>query len=189
MLTDKPTPFKIKPALRKWLRIIHRNLGYAMAGLCIVYGVSGILLNHIQGSDPAFRTSTATLHIAQNLTADELATIWNNMPSLPSLKKVIDRKNGQYSLMLNGGTGVYTTQTGNATYEQHTKRQFVYWINRLHYNRVKGWTPMADIFAGSLIFLALSGLFLVPSAKGIRGSGKWYLLAGIIIPIIYLILW
>jgi len=58
-------------------------------------------------------------------------------------------------------------------------------MNRLHYNRVKGWSPIADFFAGSLILLAITGLFIVKGKKGLAGSGKWYLLIGLLIPILY----
>ena len=67
-------------------------------------------------------------------------------------------------------------------------KPIAYWVNRFHYNRVKGWIPMADIFAGSLIFLAISGLFMVKGKHGIAKRGKWYLLIGILIPILYILL-
>jgi uncharacterized membrane protein YhdT len=37
------------------------------------------------------------------------------------------------------------------------------------------------------MFLAVSGLFIVKGKKGIAGSGKWYLLAGLLIPLLYVI--
>ena len=46
---------------------------------------------------------------------------------------------------------------------------------------------MADLFAFSLIFFALSGLFIVKGKKGMAGTGKWYLLAGILIPVLYVL--
>ena len=33
--------------IRKWFRIIHRHLSYVMTGMILVYGISGILLNHV----------------------------------------------------------------------------------------------------------------------------------------------
>ncbi len=47
---------------------------------------------------------------------------------------------------------------------------------------------MADIFAGSLIFLAISGLFMVKGKHGITKKGKWYLIIGLLIPILYILL-
>lgn len=88
--------------------------------------------------------------------------------------------------MLEGGVGIYAIRTGEVHYEQHTKREFVYWINKLHYNKVKGWSVMADFFAASLIFFAISGLFMVKGKHGIMQRGKWFLIAGLLIPILYL---
>ena len=91
-------------------------------------------------------------------------------------------------VFLEGGIGVYQSSTGDLSFEIHKKRVLVYWINRLHYNKVKGWSPVADFYAGALIFLAVSGLFMVRGKKGIAGYGKWYLIAGILIPVLFGIL-
>ncbi|MDR1524434.1 MAG: PepSY-associated TM helix domain-containing protein, partial [Tannerella sp.] len=88
---------------------------------------------------------------------------------------------------LNGGVGVYNSVTGIVDYEVYSKNEFVYWINKLHYNKVKGWSVMADLFAFALMFFAISGLLIVKGRKGLAGSGKWYLLAGIMIPVLYII--
>jgi uncharacterized membrane protein YhdT len=53
---------------------------------------------------------------------------------------------------------------------------------------LKGWSPVADFFAVSLLFLAFSGLFLVKGKKGLAGSGKWFLLAGLLVPLLYVLL-
>jgi hypothetical protein len=83
---------------------------------------------------------------------------------------------------------MYNSANGHVDYEKHTKKAIVYWINRLHYNKVKGWSPVADFFAVSLLFLAVSGLFLVKGKKGLAGSGKWFLLAGLLVPLLYILL-
>ena len=46
---------------------------------------------------------------------------------------------------------------------------------------------MADLFAVSLIFFAVSGLFMVPGRKGFLGRGKWFLLVGLLIPAVYVL--
>jgi hypothetical protein len=88
-------------------------------------------------------------------------------------------------LFLEGGIGIYDCTDGSLSYETHQKRVLVYWMNRLHYNKVKGWSPIADFYAGSLILLAITGLFIVKGKKGLAGSGKWYVLIGILIPILF----
>lgn len=172
----------------RWLRILHRDLGYLMAGLCAVYGISGMLLNHMDGSDPAYKSTYATVQLPAGLDGDALAQTWTSRNDAPALKRIVPIDSTHTRLMLDGGIGVYDGMTGLLDYELHHKRPFVYWINKLHYNRLEGWSVMGDIFAGSLIFFALSGLFMLRGKNGLAGRGKWFLLAGILIPVIYILL-
>jgi|AGTN01.1.fsa_nt_gi Uncharacterized protein conserved in bacteria len=179
---------KKAPKVRKWLRIIHRDVGFLMVGISLIYAVSGILLNHIDGNDPAYKTTEAVLHWDSNLSREEVAFLWDSKNELPHLKNVLKDGDGYFKLMLDGGIGTYSLHTGELQYEHHKKKQVVYWINRLHYNKVNGWTIMADLFAVALIFFAVSGLFMVAGKNGVLRRGKWFLIAGIIIPVLYLII-
>ncbi|WP_430812831.1 MULTISPECIES: PepSY-associated TM helix domain-containing protein [unclassified Carboxylicivirga] len=172
-------------AIRKWMRIIHRDLGFLMVGITIIYGISGYVLNHMDGTDPAYHTIENTVQLAQNLSAANLMGAWEQHDDLPAVKRVLPIDEEHYRLMLDGGIGVYRSTNGEVLYEHHQKKPFIHFINKLHYNRVGGWTLLADIFAFALIFFAISGLFMVKGRKGILGRGKWYLLIGIAIPIIY----
>ena len=174
--------------LSYWLRVIHRDLGFLMVGLCLVYGVSGFLLNHMDGKDPAFKTTETKVEMKKGMDADEITAQWNADSELPHLKKVLRIDDEHYRIMLEGGVGIYNSLTGVTEYETHEKRPVIYWFNRLHYNRINGWSFMGDFFAFSLVFFAISGLFMIKGKNGIAGRGKWYLLIGILIPIIYMIL-
>ena len=171
--------------LRRFLRIIHRDLGFLMVGISLVYGISGIYLNHLDGKDPAFRIEAKTVQLPANLNNDELKSAWDKDEKLPKLNKVLRIDDSQSRLFLDGGIGVYNSITGSLNYELNKKRILIYWINKLHYNKVKGWSTVADIFAVSLILLAITGLFIVTGKKGLAGSGKWYLIIGILIPILF----
>ncbi|MCD8101216.1 MAG: PepSY-associated TM helix domain-containing protein [Alistipes sp.] len=173
----------------RWLRVIHRDLGYVVVGLCLVYGISGILLNHMGESDPAYRSANHTVQLPSGLNGDGLAAAWNGAGSdLPALRRIMPIDDRHSRLMLDGGVGVYDSADGRLDYEVHRKRPFVYWINKLHYSKVRGWSVMADLFAVSLLFLAVSGLFMVRGKKGLAGRGKWYLIAGLLIPVVYILL-
>ena len=173
---------------RRILRIIHRDLGFFVVGITLVYGISGILLNHLGKNDPAFRTEAKTIQLQANLTEPELLEIWRTDNNLPPLKRIMRIDENRSRLFIEGGQGVYNSIDGSLFYEKHEKRVLIYWINRLHYNKVKGWSPVADFFAGSLILLAITGLFMIKGKKGIAGSGKWYLLIGLLVPILFGIL-
>ena len=167
------------------LRVIHRDLGFSVVGITLVYAISGIILNHLSGNDPAFYTETKTIQLPANLTETELSACWVADNTLPPLKRIMRIDEGSLRVFLEGGIGIYDAANGNLSYETHKKRVLVYWINRLHYNQVKGWSPVADFFAGSLILLAITGLFIVKGKKGLAGFGKWYVLIGILIPILF----
>lgn len=171
----------------KWLRIIHRDLGFLMVGVSIIYGTSGMIVNHMGETDPAFETIQEEIVIETSLMQGELPKVFEKN-NLPAIKRVAQIDEEHMRVMLEGGVGVYNSATGELVYEQHKQRPVVYWFNRLHYNRVKGWSFMGDFFAASLIFFALSGIFMVRGSKGIKGRGKWYLIVGIIIPILYVFL-
>ena len=171
--------------IRRLLRIIHRDLGYFVVGITLVYGISGIILNHLGTSDPAFKTELKNIQFPAYLTETELSAAWQADKTLPPLKRVMRMDDNRSRVFLDGGIGIYQSSTGELNFEVHRKRVLVFWMNRLHYNKVKGWSPVADFFAGALIFLAISGLFMVKGKKGLAGSGKWYLLVGILIPLLY----
>jgi len=172
-------------AVRKWLRIIHRDLGYIMVGITIIYGISGYLLNHMNGKDPAYETIEGTIQLESNLSKQDIKKAWSSQNDVPNINRVLAIDEEHYRLMLDGGIGVYQTTNGEVVYEEHRKKPLIYFINKLHYNKVGGWTIIGDIFAFSLIFFAISGLFMVKGKKGLVGRGKWYLLLGLLIPLIY----
>ena len=171
--------------LTRSLRVIHRDLGYLMVGISLVYGISGIYLNHLDGKDPAFRTESKMIQLPANLTENELSATWQADKKLPPLKRIFRIDETHSRLFLDGGIGVYNAADGSLDYETHKKRLLIYWINRLHYNKVKGWSWVADIYAVSLIVLAITGLFMVKGKRGLSGSGKWYLIVGLLIPILF----
>ncbi len=172
---------------RKWLRIIHRDLGYLLVGITLIYGISGYLLNHMDGKDPAYESVDVHLQFAPELSKAQLQQQWETNEDLPQLKRVLKAEEGFYRILLNGGIGVYNVANGDIDYEFHKQKPVIYYINKFHYNKTKGWTPVADFFAFSLIFLAVSGMFMIPKKKGLAGRGKWFVLAGIAIPILYII--
>jgi len=172
--------------LRKWLRILHRDIGFVATGFCLVYGISGIVLNHLGKNDPAYKTYESTIQLSTNLSAKEVENTWKGQENLPDIKRVTKVDDENYKLLIDKGIGVYSTITGIAEYEQYKRKPIIYFVNKLHYNKVKGWTIMADFFAASLIFLAISGLIIVKGKKGLSGSGKWFVIIGLLIPLAYI---
>jgi hypothetical protein len=93
---------------------------------------------------------------------------------------------GLIKVFLKGGSIYINTETGNGLIEIVRRRPFFREMNYLHYNPQVSWTWISDVFAGALIILAITGLFLIKGAKGITGRGAWLTVLGILIPIIFL---
>ena len=73
--------------------------------------------------------------------------------------------------------------------EGQTPRLLLRVANWLHLNRGKqAWTYVADAYAVLLLYLAASGLFMLPGRKGLLGRGGLIALAGAAVPIVYVVL-
>ncbi len=175
-----------KNRFRKWLRIIHRDVGYLCAGLTVVYAVSGIAVNHIHQWNPNITVENYTAEIgpAEGLSAEEV---------LEKLDKPTEHKSTFRSdartLQIFAGETTYEVDlpTGTVDVEITETRPLLYEMNFLHLNHAKKWwTWIADAFAVCLIFLAISGLFMIKGRKGFSGRGKWFTLAGIVLPLFFL---
>ncbi len=80
--------------------------------------------------------------------------------------------------------------SGDVIQEKITKWALFYQVNFLHLNHAKKlWTWFADLYAIALIFLAITGLFVLKGKKGIKGRGAWLATAGLLIPIFFFFLY
>ncbi len=177
-----------RASMRKWMRQLHRDVGLLMIGVAMVYGLSGILLNHMNGKNPSYSTTHKHLTLTKGLNEEALKLLWQTLSDVPAIERTGRLDEVHLRLLFDGGIGVYNADTGFTEYERHEKRWLYYYINKLHYNKVTGWTVVADLFAGALIFLAVSGIIMLP-LKGKKGLRRLLLLLiGIAIPIGYLFL-
>jgi hypothetical protein len=92
-------------------------------------------------------------------------------------------------IFLKDGSVIINTNSGDGLIEQVRRRPFIRESNYLHYNPIKYWTWFSDLYAGALIALAVTGLFLVRGKKGITGRGAWMTILGILIPLIFLLIY
>ena len=179
--------------LRKWSRILHRDIGFFFIGTTIVYGLSGIALNHLNDWNPNY-----TVEIKEFQTELDLRKSENTKSQVIELVKTIDNEENlrkfyypQKNLLkifLKGGSNILVDiESGKGRAEFLKKRLVFHQVNFLHYNPNSWWTWFSDIFAGSLILFAITALFMVRGKKGIVGRGGIYAIAGIIIPILFLI--
>ena len=181
--------------IRKWLRIIHRDAGYIFFGMSLIYGISGIALNHLDDWNPDYIISLSQTTLEDVPDVDEISR-----ETAGSLIRQIDRQYqyrshffpspGTLKIFIKQGSVTIDLKSQQAFIEVIKKRPVFREMNFLHYNKPKKlWTWFSDGFAVALIFLAISGIFLIRGKKGITGRGAWLTAIGIIIPVIFLILY
>ena len=179
--------------LRKWSRILHRDIGFFFIGASIIYGLSGIALNHLKDWNPNYSVQIKEFVTELNLkktplVEDNILKLLDVIDHRDNYKKHHYPQQDNMKIFLSGGSSVVVnTETGEGYAEFLKKRPVFYQVNFLHYNPSYWWMWFSDIFSGALIFLAITSFFMVRGKKGTWGSGGIYAVAGIIIPILFLI--
>lgn len=183
-MADAPRRWNLRP----WLRALHRDLGYLAVGLTLVYALSGLAVNHIADWDPNFHSYEAS-HQLGPLPGDDDAVARQVLARLAITQKPTDvyrASDDQLEIVFASRTLHVETSTGKVTDEGQKSRFLLRAANWLHLNRgKKSWTYIADAYAAGLLFLAISGLFMIPGRKGLLGRGAILVSLGIAVPIAY----
>ena len=62
---------KWSSSIRKWSRLIHRDLSFFFAGMVLIYAISGIVMNHRDTINPNFSIERKEYKIAEKLPGKE----------------------------------------------------------------------------------------------------------------------
>lgn len=180
---------------RRWNTILHRDLGYLCFGLTLIYAISGVAVNHIADWNPNYRIERqASVWGAEELSklqgkeGSELveAVLAGLGLSLP-VKGFFQEDASTIRVFAEGSTISANLRTGHVILEKVTVRPVLHAMNFLHLNHPKkAWTWFADCYAVALMFLAVSGLFVLRGKKGIAGRGAWLTTVGLVIPLLFL---
>lgn len=177
---------------RRWLRALHRDVGYFIVGLTFVYAASGLAVNHIGEWDPNFVAYEATKELGGPLegTDTEVASTALAALGLEERPEEVYRATPeQLEIVFADKTVHVDTTTGSVYGEGQEPRFFLRVANWLHLNRGKAaWTWVADSYAVLLLFLATSGLFMLAGRKGLIGRGGILLILGVLVPVLYVTL-
>jgi hypothetical protein len=173
---------------RRWVLVLHRDLGYFFTGVVVLYAISGIAVNHADDWNPNFIIDRrdVTLNLPHEpAKINEQSILANLLPigeaenfrgfDFPSRKKVkVYLKNGDVIVDLSDGRGVLETIR---------RRPFLHQVNRLHLNPIQWWKVFSDLFAVGLVMIAVTGLFVARGRQGFLGRGKWLVGAGLLVPL------
>jgi len=182
---------KIRIFLRKW----HRDIGFFIAGLTVIYAISGVAVNHIDDWNPSY-TITKELLKADTLPRqyweagnfDSIITAHLKLGEKP--KEIFWQDEENVRLFYDGKTIDFNLATGELTIETTKGKPVLKEVNFLHLNKPKQvWTYVADVFAVLLAYLAISGVIMVKGKHGFGGRGKWIFIGGLLAPVIFWILY
>ena len=178
---------------RKWNNIIHRDLGYLCVGLTIIYAVSGVAVNHVQDWNPNYIVEKMEQRIEPISTIDTISVatvlgILENLGETKSYRNYFRPDSQSVQIFLQGTTIFVNLKTGKVIQESVKNRPIFREMNFLHLNHPKKlWTWFADIYAISLALLAITGIFVIKGKNGFKGRGKWLILIGVVLPVIFLV--
>ncbi len=175
---------------RAWLRAVHRDIGYLAVGLTFVYAISGIAINHLGDWDPNFKSVVETSQLDGPYAEDEdvlTASVVEHLKiNADDVQASYFDSDTVFEVSLADSTAQLDTMSGTVTVASKKPRFILRVVNWLHYNRGKSaWTYIADGYAILLLYLAISGAFMLKGRKGFVGRGAILIAMGAAVPIAY----
>ena len=178
--------------LRRLIIATHRDVGYFFAGLTVLYAISGVAVNHIDNWNPSYviRHEVVDVGVLPFAEAADLgAEVLRRMEIDDEPRSVVRMSGEELKIFLERRT-LTVGLPGGRVVDERVRRRFAFFeVNFLHLNTGKGfWTWFADLYAVGLLVLACTGIFIIPGKKGLGGRGRWLLIIGLAIPIVYLVI-
>lgn len=198
---------------RRPLILLHRDTGFLVLGLTLVYAISGVAVNHREHWNYNQSTDTEVTQVGRpaellgdlsaerrealtaaptELTNEEASRLGQRVRE--ALGRTAEPRNafwrGPDNLSLFFETGDrdtvnYQPSTGSARQIRRRDRWLLRQLNFLHLNEGKGvWTYVADLYAVLLAFLAISGAIVVKGRRGLKGRGGVLLALGVAVPVL-----
>ncbi len=182
------------PSVRDLRRLnvaTHRDIGYFVSALVIAYCTSGLALNHADIWNPDFVIHKKKITVpARGEVRLEPAEIQAYGALVGENRyRVFDYPTrDQVKIYYESATLHVDLSSGMGLYERVSRRPLFYQVDVLHRNSFKPWRWAADAFALLLVLVNVTGLFILKGARGLGGRGKWLIAAGLVPPLVALVL-
>ena len=113
--------------IRKWSRLIHRDLSFFFSGMVLIYAISGIVMNHRDTINPNFSITRKEYKIAEKLpdkagmNKEKVLTLLEPLGESGNYTKYYFPKTDVMKVFLKGGSNLLVNvKTGEAVYESVT---------------------------------------------------------------------
>jgi len=176
---------------RAWLRAIHRDVGYLAIGFTLIYAVSGIAQNHIEdwgevSFKPLERTVAITALPLEISDAEAIARVASAAGLGPPTASL--RAGDEIRLDYAGGSKVVAIGE-RMTIQTRERRALIGVANWLHTARGKpAWKYLSDGYAVLLVYLAISGMFMIKGKLGLAWRGTIVIALGVLVPVLYVVI-
>lgn len=174
---------------RRWFRAFHRDIGYVVVAMTVAYAISGIAVNHIDDWNPSYVFDDREIDLGPitgtTLAERESAVVARLGLDPQAVRGHFQENEHEFRVFLpEGQEARVDVRTGRGTHKRITERAGFFQINALHLNNLKGmWTYIADAFALSMLILAITGVSMMKGDRGFLGRGKYFVGAGLMVPI------
>ena len=151
---------KEKKSINYYMRSLHRDVGFFIIGIVIIYSVSGFLLV-FRDTDFLKNEKQVEKQLSPNINESELGA------TLRMRNFEVSKTEGDTVYFKNG---TYSKATGMVKYSEKALPAFVEKLNKLHKPTTKNITHWVTwLFATLLLFLAISSFWMFrPSTKLFR---------------------
>ena len=141
-------------------RNLHRDLGYFYIGLIVSFAFSGLMMNHREYWHPE-KYTTETKQIQENLPSEENLNekFAEDLGKKLNIEDKIRRqgvKKGTYKISFENHDVEIDLKTGKGEIVSFKKTPIISQSMKLHKNTSNFWIYYSDIFAISLIVIALT---------------------------------
>lgn len=183
-----------KDNIRRWSRTLHRDLSFFLSGMVLIYAISGFVMNHRDSINPHYIVTRSEMTLDNLPTKAECSkqqveAIMQRVGVTERYTKHYFPQSEQLKVFLSGGSSlVVNLSTGDTVYESLRRRHLISAMTTLHYNPGRWWTWFSDIFSFGLIIITITGIVMVKGKRGLWGRGGIELAAGILLPLLLLLL-
>lgn len=179
--------------LRKVLRSLHRDFGYFIVGMTIVYALSGIFLNHRHDFNPDYKIYTREFTVekgnSESYSEERIKAVLKTLPHNFKYKKHYISKDGLVRIFIESGEVVINPITGEGVSRYLERRPVIFEMNKLHKATLgTTWKWVSDIMAFIMLFVAISGIFILKGKRGLLRWGWWWMIAGFVVPLVFALL-
>lgn len=119
-----------------------------------------------------------------------IASLMEELEVENDFKKYYFPTDDRLKVFLKNGTMEMDLKTGEGLLETVKRRPILYEVNFLHYNPGRWWKWFSDVFCVAWIIISITGLFIIKAGKhSIKRRGAVWTIAGVVIPILLLLLY